>query len=160
MSITTFKQLEEEYKKIFLIKDEGIIRLLIATVIGNYLPIDPIWLMIVAASSGGKSELMLSLNKVGETIVPISDLTTNTFASGQTRTGKETSLLHKMKPGSVLVFKDFTSILSKNRESKGEIMAQLREIFDGKYTKRTGTGDDIVWEGKIGAIAGSTENIS
>jgi len=159
MSITTFKQLEEEFKKVFLIVDPGILKLIMSVVIGNKLPVDPIWLMMVAASSGGKSELMLTLDKIGESIIPISDLTTNTFASGQKKTGKETSLLHKMKPGSVLVFKDFTSILAKNRESKGEIMAQLREIFDGKYTKRTGTGDDVIWNGKVGALAGSTETV-
>lgn len=159
MEITTYKQLEEEFKKVFLIVDPGILKLMMAVVIGNKLPVDPIWLMMVAASSGGKSELMLTLDKLGESIIPISDLTTNTFASGQKKTGKETSLLHKMKSGSILVFKDFTSILAKNRESKGEIMAQLREIFDGKYTKRTGTGDDVIWNGKVGALAGSTETV-
>jgi len=58
-----------------------------------------------------------------------------------------------------MAFKDFTSILSKNPEARTEIMAQLREIYDGEYTKRTGTGDDIVWHGKVGAIAGSTEAV-
>ena len=36
-------------------------------------------------------------------------------------------------------------------------MSQLREIYDGKYDKHTGTGDDIGWTGKIGVIAGVTE---
>lgn len=38
-------------------------------------------------------------------------------------------------------------------------MKQLREIYDGEYVKRTGTGDDPTWRGKMGAIAGVTESI-
>ena len=93
-----------------------------------------------------------------EFVFPISDLTPNTFASGQKKAGKETSLLLKMNNG-IMAFKDFTSLLSKNKDAKKEIMGQLREIYDGEYVKRVGTGDDIMWRGKIGAIAGSTEAV-
>jgi len=107
------------------------------------------------------SELITALNDIelgGQKLIyPISDLTTNTFASGQKKKGKETSLLHKMPPGAIMTFKDFTSMLSKNREARAEILGQLREIYDKEYTKRTGTGDDITWRGKVGAIAGATE---
>lgn len=88
----------------------------------------------------------------------ISDLTVNTFASGMKKTGKETSLLLRMNNG-VMAFKDFTSILSKNKEAKKELMGQLREIYDGRYDKHTGTGDEIKWRGKVGAVAGTTEAV-
>ncbi len=89
----------------------------------------------------------------------ISDLTENSFASGMNRGDKQTSLLHKMPYGGVMVFKDFTSMISKNEQSRMTIMGQLREIYDGAYTKRTGNGEDVLWNGKIGAIAGVTESI-
>ena len=38
-------------------------------------------------------------------------------------------------------------------------MGQLREIYDGSYVKRTGTGKDVMWTGKIGALAGVTESV-
>ena len=35
-------------------------------------------------------------------------------------------------------------------------MAQLREIYDGKYSKSFGTGETIDWTGKITVLAGAT----
>jgi hypothetical protein len=164
VEIRRLADLEAEFKKFLLIKDPGIISLLVDVVVANQMDMDPVWLFLIAPSSGGKSELIVSvndiLNEAGDKIVfPISDLTSNTFASGQKRTGKETSLLFKMPLGGILTFKDFTSLLSKNEKTRAEIVGQLREIYDKEYTKRTGTGDDIVWRGKLGAIAGATEII-
>lgn len=161
VEIQRFEDLDREFRKTFLIEDPGILALIVDTVIANQMDMDPVWLFLVAPSSGGKSEFITSLNDIEQggqkLIYPISDLTTNTFASGQKKKGKETSLLHKMPPGSIMTFKDFTSMLSKNKDARTEIMGQLREIYDKEYTKRTGTGDDIVWRGKVGAIAGATE---
>ena len=163
VEIKRFKDLQKEFNKFFLFNDKGILSLLVDSVIANQLDADPVWLFIVAPSSGGKSELITAFNDIevgGQKLIyPISDLTTNTFASGQKKKGKETSLLHKMPSGGMMVFKDFTSMLSKNRDARAEILGQLREIYDKEYTKRTGTGDDIVWRGKIGALAGATEII-
>lgn len=155
--IKTIEQLESEFEKVFLLKDKGVVRAVVGCIIANRLDLDPVWLLLVAPSSGGKTEMINAISGL-PFVWQISDLTTNTFASGQKKTGKETSLLLKMNNG-IMAFKDFTSILSKNQDARKEIMGQLREIYDGKYTKRTGTGDDIEWTGKVGAIAGSTEAI-
>lgn len=155
--ITTIELLEEEFKKVLLLKDEGVVRMLIGTVIASRMNLDPLWLMLVAAPSSGKTELIMTLEKISF-VHFISDLTVNAFASGMKRAGKETSLLFKIQNG-VMAMKDFTSILGKNKETRGQILAQMREIFDGEYDKKTGTGDDIKWKGKICAIAGATEAI-
>ena len=159
--IKTIAELQNEFEKVFLMRDKGVVPLLCATVIANQMDIDPIWLLLISPSSGGKTELIESFEQVklrkGDPMVfPISDLTVNTFASGQRRDGVETSLLHKMKNGAIMTFKDFTSMISKNDDAQKAIMAQLREIYDQNYVKRTGTGEDIVWQGKVGAIAGCT----
>lgn len=155
--IKRIEDLEAEVDKVLLLKDRGVVKMICATIIANRLDLDPVWLLLVAASSGGKSELIHAITGF-EWVFNISDLTVNTFASGQKKTGKETSLLLKMSNG-VMAFKDFTSILSKEKEARKAIMGQLREIYDGEYVKRTGTGDDITWKGKIGAIAGATEAV-
>lgn len=155
--ILTIEALEQEVEKVFLLVDKGLVRMVVATVIANRLDLDPVWLMLIAPPSGGKSEMITAVSGL-DFVFPISDLTVNTFASGQKKAGKETSLLLKINNG-IMAFKDFTSVLSKNKDAKKEIMGQLREIFDGEYVKRTGTGDDIVWRGKVGAIAGATEVI-
>jgi len=163
VKIRTLKDLQDEFDKVFLMADRGAIPFLCAVVIANQLDYDPVWAMLISPPSGGKTELIESLNLVtlnnNQLTFPISDLTTNTFASGQQRVGKETSLLHKMKIGSMMTFKDFTSLISKNHDAQREIMSQLREIYDQNYVKRTGTGKDILWKGKVGAIAGCTEVI-
>lgn len=161
--IRKFEELEEVFRKMLVITDPGVLKLLPATFIANQMNNDPVWLMFVASSSGGKSELIQSMDDivVGEhrMVFPISDLTTNTFASGMKRAGKETSLLNRIPPGGLLAFKDFTSMLSKRREDRVSIMSQLREIYDQSYNKETGTGDSIKWVGRLGAIAGSTEMV-
>src|SRR3990167_7804000 len=157
-NITTFKHLQKEFDEVYLLADRGIVRLIVATVIANQLNMKPIWLQVVGPSSGGKSALLDSLNGLHDIpefknlIIPVSDITVSTFASGQRRTDKETSLLMKMNVGSILCYKDFTSILSKNIEAKAEIMKQLREIYDGSYNKHFGTGDVVAWTGKVGSI--------
>lgn len=165
-----FKDIQDTFEKFLLLEDKDFIRLTYATIIGNQMPSQrPIWLMLVAPSSSGKTTALNAFNGLklknpvsGEMMEPthnISDLTENSFASGMNRGDKQTSLLHKMPYGGVMVFKDFTSMISKNEQSRMTIMGQLREIYDGAYTKRTGNGEDVLWNGKIGAIAGVTESI-
>lgn len=156
--IKTIEALEAEVKKVFLMVDDGIVALLCASVIANRMKLDPVWLMLIAASSGGKSELLNGLMGL-KFVYPVSDLTVNSMASGfKGKPGEETSLLWKANYG-ILLFKDFTSILSKDKEAKKAIMAQFREIYDGRYDKTTGNGKNINWRGKIGAIAGATEMV-
>jgi hypothetical protein len=104
------------------------------------------------------TELLNILSKV-PFVFQLSTLTPNTFLSGMRLKGKETSFLLRIPKTSVITMKDYTSILSMSSDDQQEIMSQLREIYDGKYTKSTGQGDDIVWRGKITLLAGVTEKI-
>lgn len=164
-----FQDIQEIFETFLLMKDKDLVRITIAAVLGNQMPgRRPIWLMLVAPPSSGKTTTLNALlgmkvatpaGEIIEPIVSISDLTENSFASGMKRSDRETSLLKRIPYGGVMVFKDFTSVLSKNNDAKRIIMGQLREIYDGAYIKRTGTGDDIDWTGKVGAIAGVTESV-
>lgn len=50
---------KNEFEKYLIIKDPYIIDVVLATIIGNLLiPRDPLWTLLVANSSGGKSTLM------------------------------------------------------------------------------------------------------
>jgi hypothetical protein len=170
MSEITFKEIQDTFKQFMLLGDTDYIKLSYAALIGNQMPSRrPIWLMLVAPPSSGKTTALNAFNglkivnkasgNVMEPTANISDLTENSFASGMNRSEKQTSLLHKIPRGGVMIFKDFTSILSKQEQTRRVIMGQLREIYDGAYVKRTGNGEDVLWQGKIGAIAGVTETV-
>lgn len=152
----TIEDIEKAVGEVYLLVDKGIIRMVISTVLANRLKLSdkPVWLLILAGSSAGKTAILDIISKCGNWIVPIDSLTTNTFASGMRR-DDETSLLHKANDG-ILVFKDFTTLTSMNEEGLREIMGQLRGIYDGSFNKKTGNGVEVDWHGKIGIIAGGT----
>jgi len=51
---------------------------------------------------------------------------------------------------------DFTVMASMRRELRGEIMGQLRRIFDGNFEKKIGTEVTKIWKGKMTMIAATT----
>lgn len=157
-----FQKLEALFKSVFLIIDEGLVKVVCASIIANRLPFDPFWMFLVGPSSSGKSEMIMSLTKTFG-IVPISSLTPHTFISGLKRPGKETSMLFKISEQygrqGIMTFKDFTSIITMHHEDRKEIMGQLREIFDGSLNRSFGTGDDIKWTGKVGMVSAVTDAI-
>jgi len=87
--IKSIEQLQTEFEKVFLLKDKGVVMMVCAVIIANRMDGDPVWLLLVAPSSGGKTEMISAISGL-PFIWPISDLTINTFASGQKKTGKET----------------------------------------------------------------------
>ncbi len=155
--MTTLTRVKEEWAKYMVTKDPHIIDIVLATIIGNALiQRDPLWTMIIAPSSGGKSTYIAPLAGL-PSIFFCDDLTSKSFLSGYKVKGKEVSLLKIIGSG-VLCFSDFTALLAKNPIERGEILGQLRLVYDGKFSKRTGTGE-ITWQGKIGMLAACTPDI-
>ncbi len=126
----------------------------LATVIANRMASDPLWVFIVGPPSSGKTEIIRALSDVPDVYL-LSSLTAQTFASGFEKKGVEASLLPRLT-GKVLVMKDFTTVLTMYREKRAEIIAQLREIYDGSFTKEWGNGKTLNWTGKVGLLAGVT----
>jgi predicted transcriptional regulator len=58
----------------------------------------------------------------------------------------------------LLVIKDVTSILSMNRDTRGAVLAALREVYDGRWSRNVGTdgGRTLTWEGRIVVIGAVT----
>ena len=151
------KEIKEKWSEFLILKDDKCIDVILATLIGNMLlDKDPIWMLIVSPSSGGKSTLLSPTVDISN-VHFIDDLTEKTLLSGYKVKGKNASLLQMIGSG-MMVFSDFTSILTKNPVTKGEILSQLKLVYDRKVSKFTGTGG-VKWEGKIGVLAGSTPDI-
>jgi hypothetical protein len=130
-----------EYKKHFYMTDFFPIELLAALCINMKMDGEAIWVFLIGASSAGKTEVVNMAANLKNTET-ISNLTANTFLSSMTnKKGVENSLLHKLGTKGMIIFKDFTSIITTPKETRDQINSQLREIFDGKFTKLSGNGN-------------------
>lgn len=151
-NFVSYEKLCEVIDKWLLLPDKNVIKVTLGTIIAHNLESDPLWLMLVAPPSGTKTEIINCLSAL-PFIYELSDLTPQTFASGMP--GKDVSLLPKLS-NQVLTMKDFTTVLNMRDENKAMILSQLREIYDGKYSKEFGTGKRVDWEGKLGLVVGVT----
>jgi hypothetical protein len=159
----TLGDVHEVFDRGLFLPDKVAIDVAIAAVIANLVEIDPVFLLIVAAGSRGKTEVIDALRGIPE-VSPLSTLTPATLLSGYRdpkNTAKDNSLLTRLKKEGkrVLLMKDFGTVLSMHREARSEILAQLREVFDGSFVRADGTGREITWEGHLGFIAGVTPAI-
>lgn len=154
---TKLSDVKTEFEKYLVIRDPYAIDLIMATLVSNLiLPSDPLWVLLVATASGGKSTLMAPTAAINH-VHFIDDLTDKTFLSGYKIGKTETSLLKVIGDG-VMCFSDFTTILAKDSITRGEILSQFRVIYDGDFRKRTGTGL-VEWKGKMGMLAASTPDV-
>ena len=152
----TFAQLQAVFDKWMLLPDRFIVKFLMSCYCANELSQRPVWAMVVAASGGGKTELLNSMLSL-EKIYSISSLTPSTFLSGMPGP-RDNSLLPKIT-GKILVFKDWTVILSMQKDARAEIFGQFRDIHDGATTKEFGNGQKRSWKGKVSILAACTESI-
>jgi len=72
--------------------------------------------------------------------------------------GAKGGLLRQIGDFGIISLKDLGSILSMHTETKAEVLAALREIYDGAWTRHLGTdgGKTLAWKGKIGLLFGAT----
>ena len=155
--MSKLKDIKQEFTKYLAIKDKWIVDVVMCNLVGNsFIPRDPIWTMIVAPSSGGKSTYLAPFASIS-IVHFLDDLTEKTFLSGFKQKGQEVSLLKVIGSG-IMIFSDFTAILSKNPMASSEILGQLRLVYDGIFIKQTGVGK-IEWKGKMGVIAASTPDV-
>jgi hypothetical protein len=127
----------DELKKIihkwFYIENDTIIDVVIATYIANRFNTDPVWMMIIAPPSNTKTELLRAFDGHKDAYF-ISNLTPSTLVSGiiPKRGRPDPSLLPHLND-KIVILKDFTTVLSIRSEQQQEILAQLREAYDGQY---------------------------
>ena len=69
--------------------------------------------------------------------------------------GEETSLLPKLN-GKILVVKDLTPLISGNRDTRGQVLGQLRDAYDGSSAMAFGTGETKRFVSHFGMLFGVT----
>ena len=127
---------------------------------------DPVWLMLVGGSGVGKTERLIPLAVMPDVVLESSITGPAALLSGTGRKdrAKDASggVLRKLPPGGgVLLLKDFTSILEMHRDARAEVLAALREVYDGRWDRSVGAdgGRTLTWTGHLGLIAGCTTAI-
>jgi Bifunctional DNA primase/polymerase, N-terminal len=131
------------------------------TLVANIPDSDPVWLGLIGTPSTAKSEILRSLGGLPY-VVRAATLTVGGLLSGtpkkQHAAGARGGLLNQIGGSGIIVLKDFTSILSLRPDIKAEVLAALREIYDGEWVRVLGTdgGRTLTWRGKVGLLFGST----
>ncbi len=163
----TLAQVEQVYAKWLGDHDLVPLRTVLAAVTANLImgSNEPVWIMVVGGSGFGKTETIAPLSAL-----PLVHMASSISSEGallsatpkrDTTKGATGGMLAQIGSRGLLVLKDFTTILSMNRDARAQIIAAFREIADGRWERSVGTdgGRKLVWEGKIGVVAAATAAI-
>ena len=151
------------YRKWLALENDWPVYVLFGALVANlFAGKPPVWLGIVGPSSSAKTELLNSLSHLPyvheiET-VSVPGLISGTPKKSRTQ-GATGGVLREMGAFGVLLFPDFGSVLSLRQDAQNEMLAALRRVCDGHYTRRVGMdgGHMLEWAGKAGCLFGATQ---
>jgi hypothetical protein len=157
-------ELVETHRRWLFLPDPGALYIVLATVAANRLAGDPIWTLLVAPPGAGKSEILNGIDGLPD-VHPAATITEAALLSGTPTKEREQDarggLLRTIGDFGIVLCKDFGSVLNMNRDARAAVLAALREVYDGSWTRHVGTGGGrtLHWSGKVGLIAGCTPTI-
>ena len=126
----------------------------LAAIASERLSGDPLWLLLIGGPGAAKTETVQAGAGAGayvtSTIASEGALLSATSSKNRSKTATG-GLLRKIGDHGVLVIKDVTSIISANREIRGQVLAAIREVYDGRWERNVGTdgGQTLTWTGRI-----------
>ena len=153
----------ETFTRWLYLPDPDVLYAVFGAVAAHRLPGDPVWILVVAPPGWGKTEVIAPLAVLAD-VHPAATLTEGALLSGTPkREAKEGNggLLRKIGASGIILAKDFGSVLSMHRDGQAAVLAALREVYDGSWTRHVGTdgGRTLHWEGRVGMVAGCTPAI-
>jgi hypothetical protein len=164
LSPCTIERTLAVFDRWLVLSDPTPIYAMLGTIAANLLPGDPVWTGLIAPPSSAKTELLNSISRLPN-VVPAATLTVAGLLSGTPNKDRDKNakggLLRQIGEFGILVCKDFGSVLSMHTETRAEVLAALREIYDGAWTRHLGTGGGrtLHWSGKLGFVFGATPAI-
>ena len=161
---TTLDEARATFRRWLFLPDSGALDVVLGTVAANRLEGDPVWTLLVGPPGGGKSELLNAISGLDDAH-PAGTLTEASLLSGTPKKEHDPAakggLLRLIGGHGIIVCKDFGSVLSMNRDARAGVLAALREVYDGAWTRHVGTdgGKTLSWTGKVGLVGGCTPTI-
>lgn len=122
---------------------------------------DPVWLLLLSGSGNAKTETVTALERAGAVVTSTiaSEGALLSATSARERAKDATGgLLRLIGDRGLLVLKDVTSLLSMSRETRNAVLAALREVYDGRWSRNVGTdgGRQLEWAGRIVLVGAVT----
>ncbi len=160
----TIKETLDTFKRWLILRDQTPVLAVLGTVAANLLPGDPVWLGVIAPPSSAKTEILNSTSAL-PWVVQAATVTPAGLLSGTPKKQYDKAarggLLRQIGEFGIICLKDFGSVLNMHTETRAEVLAALREIYDGHWTRHLGTdgGRTLNWNGKVGIIFAATEVI-
>jgi len=161
---TSLQDVLKAYQNWLYLEDTGDVEVALAAVVANRSSGDPVWLLIVSPPGGGKTECIMPLTALGDVFMA-GTLTEASLLSGTATKDIADSatggILRQVGEQGIILVKDFSGLLSLNRDTRGGVLSALREIYDGEWARPVGTdgGRVLKWKGKCGFIGGATAAI-
>jgi hypothetical protein len=158
---STIEEVLATFRHWLVLPDPTPVYAMLGTVAANLLPGDPVWLGLIGPPSSAKTEILNSTSALPY-VVQAATLTPAGLLSGtpkkQHHLGAKGGLLRQIGNFGIISLKDFGSILSMRPDAKAEVLAALREVYDGAWTRHLGTdgGRTLSWKGKVGLIFAAT----
>jgi hypothetical protein len=152
------------FQRYFYMPDPGALLVTLATAAANLLEGDPVWLLVIAPPAWLKTDVIQTVARVRH-VYSVGDLSVAGLLTGSPHKdwglGAKGGLLPTIGSFGILLWKDFTSVLTMHREKREALLGALREIYDGRYVRVLGNdgGNTLPWEGKLGIIGACTEAI-
>ena len=120
--------------------DMQLLDLLIATHVSVDMKGDPVWVLLLKPSSGGGTEILRAFQD--DKVFPLSSLTPQSLISGlRPEPGAKAENLDLMNSfnGKSVILKDFSTVLSLQKDDLRRVLADLREAYDGSLVKAFGS---------------------
>lgn len=152
-----WNQLSDHLRKHFNEPDLDALRAMLAIAHSHYSDGDPVWAFVIGASGSGKTSICINAISFWPKILIMSDITPKAFLPGG-KDGFTVGILETMGSSGILAFKDFTTILSQREDDRRVISSQLREIWDGSFSRNSGARR-ADWHGKVTVLAAVTPAI-
>lgn len=156
--------LKDLFKRHYYFSDDSMIDVVLGVYAGNHFDTDPAWLYLIGPPSSGKTELLFSLFTCPDVFF-LSDLTGATLISGYREErgegqveDKDFSLLPQLN-GKLVVTKDFSIIHDKPQETRNQVYAILRDVYDGYASRGFGNAVTKGFHSKFNYLAGMTPDI-